>query len=299
MGGWLPAYPHESGVASGLRGWTLRTFRPMRRAGTIAAVGAILAIAGPAFAEVVSTLPGGNWTVLPDTTEGGSAEVVKGPGTPPAGTGSLRLTVETTADRALVGTDLGSVTTRPFSALSAEYSTYVPNGSPESFTPTLRFAAFQTVTPAPQNFTTVSFEPLRNGTVIPGQWQTWALGPDSQVWQTNATDNGFCVQASPCTLGEFSAHYPNSAWGQAQLGLGSGVAGPAEGFADAVTLTDGDTTQFTDFDPPAEPNPAPKPALPDTGTADVPNIGLVGVSLAMIGAGLVLLTRVRQGARRP
>lgn len=265
----------------------------MRRFGITAGILVIaVAMAAPAYATVVSQLPGGDWSVLPDTTAGGAAEIVTGPGTPPAGTGSLKLSVEAAADRALVGTDLGAPTARPWSALSAEYSTYVPDGSPAAFTPTLRFAGFQAGT---QRFTTLSFEPSRNGTVTPGQWQTWTLGPDSIVWQTNATD-GFCLQASPCTFSAFVAQYSTGIWGQAQLGIGSGVPGPAEGYADAVTIRDGETVQFTDFDPPAvEPTPtptAPRPTqseLADTGGRDAPGIGLAGAGLAMLGGALIVM----------
>lgn len=256
-----------------------------------------------AKAEVVTGLPGGTWSVLPDTTAGGTASIVAGPGTPPAGTGSLRLTVATAADRVLVGTDLGQPLPRPWGGLSAEYSTFVPEGSPASFTPTLRIAGFQVIAPAPAQFTTLSFEPSRNGTVVPGQWQTWTLGPTSVVWQTNATD-GFCVQATPCTLAQFVAQYPGGAWGQAQLGIGSGVAGPAEGFADAVTIRDGAQVLFTDFDPvppPASPSPTPSPEespqeiLPVTGhsSRDVTGLGLAAAVLILLGTGLVVLAARR------
>ncbi|MEV0270471.1 LPXTG cell wall anchor domain-containing protein [Hamadaea sp. NPDC050747] len=268
-------------------------------ASSLAGLAAILTLATAAAADTVHSLPGGNWSVLPDTTAGGSVAIVPGPGTPPAGTGSLRLHVDGTADRALAGTDLGELTTRPWSALSASYSTYVEAGGSESFTPTLRFAGFQVVTPVPQNFTTLSFEPRHNGTVTPGQWQQWTLGPDSIVWQSTTTD-GFCVQATRCTLAEFAAHYPAGAWGQAQLGLGSGVAGPAYGYADAVTVTDGTTSQFTDFDPTPAPSASPSvkpsptgPTLPDTGT-QVGTPALIGVGLLVMGAALTFGLRRRR-----
>lgn len=253
-----------------------------------AAVGVLgLAFAAPAYADIAS-----GWTVLPDTTAGGAAVIVTGPGTPPAGIGSLRLTVASTADRALVGTDLGELTARPWTALSGEYSTYVPVGSPPEFAPTLRFAGFQA---GNQRFTTLSFEPRKNGTVIPGQWQAWTLGPAALVWQTNTTD-GFCQQSSPCTFAAFAAQYPAGVWGLAQLGLGSGLAGPAAGYVDAVTLREGDTVKFTDFDPPpassasppAEPAEPTTPALPDTGTPSAPGLGLMGIGLASLGGALFL-----------
>ncbi|WP_027345899.1 LPXTG cell wall anchor domain-containing protein [Hamadaea tsunoensis] len=249
---------------------------------------AALTSAVPAAAQTVSTLPAGTWSVLPETTAAGSAAIVSGPGTPPAGTGSLHLHVAAETDRVLVGTDLGSLISRPWSGLGATYSTYVAAGGSQEFTPTLRFAGFQTVTPAPANFTTLSFEPKRNGTFLAGQWQSWTLGPDAIVWQTNTTD-GFCGQGAPCTFAAFVAQYPQGAWGQAQLGIGTGVVGPADGFADDVTLVDGATTQNTNFDPPptttrspsAVASPTTGPTLPLTGTRTRP---------MLIAAGLLLIT---------
>ncbi|NUR71923.1 MAG: LPXTG cell wall anchor domain-containing protein [Hamadaea sp.] len=260
---------------------------------------AALTVATAAAADTVHTLPGGNWSVLPDTTAGGSVTIVTGPGTPPAGIGSLKLHVDGASDRALAGTDLGALATRPWSGLSASYSTYIADGDPDGFTPTLRFAGFQVVTPAPANFTTLSFEPRHNGTITPGAWQQWTLGPDSIVWQTN-TGDGFCGQAAKCTLAEFAARYPAGAWGQAQLGLGSGVAGPADGYADAVTITDGTTSQFTDFDPTPVPSRTPSaqpsptgPTLPDTGT-DAVSPALVGGLLLAVGTALAYGLRRRR-----
>jgi hypothetical protein len=284
----------------------------MRRFG-IAALLTVIAVAvgAPAWATVVTHLPGANWEVAATTTSGGHAAIADGPDTPPAGTGSLRLSVDALADRVIVSTDLGSLTARPWSGLSARYSTFVqPGGGPE-FAPTLRFAGFQSGQTA---FTTLSFEPRLNGTVTTGGWQSWALGADSTVWQTNATDAGFCVQAAPCTFAAFVARYPNGVWGQAQLGLGTGVPGPAAGFADAVTLRDRTTEQFTDFDPvaasaaptgtPAAPGSplrsgTPGPVLAVTGSQDVLEMGLLGVGIILIGGGLlVLATLIRRRSAR-
>src|SRR5689334_7323119 len=80
---------------------------------------AVLTTAVPAAAQTVRTLPGGNWSVLVDTTAGGSAGIVRGPAVPPVGVGSLHLHVTTATDRVLVGTDLGNLASRPWSALSA------------------------------------------------------------------------------------------------------------------------------------------------------------------------------------
>jgi LPXTG-motif cell wall-anchored protein len=261
-----------------------------------------------ARAAVVSTLPGGTWSILDSTTDGGTATIVTGPGSPPAGDGSLKLTVASTADRALVGSDLGKLKARSWADLSAFFSTYVPADGSPSFAPSLRFAGFQQLVPSPAGFTTLSVEASRNGTVTPGQWQHWRLGPATVVWQSNATDGGFCIQSAPCTFAEFVARYPAGGWGEAQLGLGSGVAGPATGFVDAVTISDGPESAFTDFDPPAvspspskTPTPVPsrtgvadKPTLPETGQPDVLWLSLIATALLMAGSGLILAARRRR-----
>jgi LPXTG-motif cell wall-anchored protein len=144
--------------------------------------------------------------------------------------------------------------------------------------------------------------------VTPGEWQHWTLGPDTTVWQSNAGDGGFCVQSAPCAFADFVARYPGRGWGEAQLGLGSGVAGPATGFVDAVTIDDGPQSAFTDFDPPAAspsptatPKPGPsrsgvahKPTLPETGQPDVGWLALIATTLVATGGGLVLAARRRR-----
>jgi LPXTG-motif cell wall-anchored protein len=265
---------------------------------------ASMLIATAADAAVVTTLPGGTWSVLPDTTAGGTAAIVTGPGTPPAGTGSLRLTVASTADRALVGSDLGVSTARPWAGLAASFATYVPDGGSKFFAPTLRFAGFQVIAPTPLRFTTLNVEVYRNGTVKPGQWQKWSVGPTTTVWQSNASD-GFCTQSTPCTLAEFAQQYPAGAWGQAQLGIGSGVPGPATGYVDAVTIKDGAKAFFTDFDPKSvTPSPSPSavpkpkpsggakvPTLPVTGQPDSLWFALAGATLVLLGGALMLAGR--------
>ncbi len=206
----------------------------------------------PALAQsvVVSTIPGQGWVVDPSNPAGGTERVVEGPATPPAGRGSLELAVQDVAARALLSNDLGLVA-RPFGDLSGSWSTYVlPGANAASTAPTLRFPSFQDAT-VPAGFTTVSIEPFRQGTVVADQWQTWTVGPSSVVWQTNVTD-GFCVLATPCSLAEFVAQYPNAAWGAVQLGIGTGVVGPVASYADAVELSAGGATFEFDFEVPLD-----------------------------------------------
>jgi hypothetical protein len=263
--------------------------------------------ATPASADAVTELPGGGWSVLPapDTTAGGSAAIVRGPQTPPAGIGSLRMQVATAADRVLIGNELGQQAARPWSGLSASYYTYIPAGSAPEFTPTMRFAGFTSVVNGtPTGFTTLSFEPRLQATtpVVDGEWQQWTLGPTSTVWGTLAAA-GQCPQNDPCTFAEFQTFFPTGVWGQVQLGLGTGVAA-ATGFVDAVTVMDRTTRLFTDFGPAvaASPSPSASPGrppaagLPVTGMPDLRWLVLAGVSLTVLG--FVLARTARTAGRQ-
>jgi hypothetical protein len=222
----------------------------------ISAVAALslLVGAGAVLAAEVDTLPGEGWAVSPDQTSGGSARLVEGPATPPAGRGSLELGVDAQSDRALVVNPVDSIPLvspdRVIAALSGSWATYVPTGTTEFAAPVLRIAGFLVPAAPMGTFTTLSVEPYRQGTVADGTWQTWTLGPASVVWQTNTVD-GFCVQSSPCTFAQFAAQYPAAAWFTLQLGIGSGVPGPVVGYADDVDLTAGTSSLVYDFEIPA------------------------------------------------
>jgi hypothetical protein len=219
-----------------------------------AAALALLVGAGAVQAAEVDTLPGEGWAVSPDQTVGGSARLVEGPGTPPAGRGSLELGVQATSDRGLVVNPVESIplvsADRVIAALAGSWSTYVPTGTSEFAAPVLRIAGFLNPAAPMGTFTTLSVEPYRQGTVDDGTWQTWTLGPASVVWQTNTVD-GFCLQSSPCTFAQFAAQYPAAAWFTLQLGIGSGVAGPVVGYADDLDLTAGTSSLLYDFEIPA------------------------------------------------
>jgi hypothetical protein len=256
----------------------------------VVVVAATISATAPALAQpvVVDTIPGEGWINDPNTTPGGTVRLVEGPATPPAGRGSLELGVGTTADRALVTNELGLVA-RPFDDLTASWSTYVlPGASPATTAPTLRLPSFQDAT-LPAEFTTVSIEPSRQGAVVAGDWQTWTVGPSTIVWQSNTTD-GFCVQATLCTLAEFVAQYPNAAWGTVQLGVGTGVAGPVTGYADALTLSAGGETFEFDFEiPPDQSSTAEIGAVAATPLGGTAPITLTASTLAATPVTFVIM----------
>ncbi|HEX2384864.1 MAG TPA: hypothetical protein VHI95_19625, partial [Acidimicrobiales bacterium] len=188
---------------------------------------AILLLAGAATAgavvitSLVSVLDGGRglgWAPHPDQTAGGTEQFVEGPLTPPAGTGSLEMKVAEATDRAFIffiprpttgATPPGSqgpFLPTPWGDLEgSSFSTFTADtAAPASSIPALKFVGYQQFNSnnplLSSGFTTLNFEGANQGTVAANEWQTWTLGLDSLVWQTNQTeDPGFCPQAAPCT----------------------------------------------------------------------------------------------------
>jgi hypothetical protein len=234
---------------------------------TVVGAGLIFAGMGVAYAAVVEELvsparaaQGEGWAIHPDQTDGGHERFVEGPATPPAGRGSLEMSVDSTTDLSLVFTvpRPGTQEAWPWGGLTGEYSTFTYDEiAPGGSTPALRIIGYQVFQPPPvgaSGFTTLIFTGDLNGTITPGQWQTWTLGPDSLVTQSNASD-GFCVQPTTCTLAQFAAQYPDGAWGQVQVGVGTGSIGGSRGFADAISVSqDGTELVDADFEIPAESN---------------------------------------------
>ena len=278
---------------------------------------------------VVQAAAGNGWAAHPDQTAGGTEEFVDGPGTPPAGDGSLQLSVADGTDRALIFTvpspgtgatapgDLGPIDPTPWSGLSgSSYSTYTTaTTSIPSSVVTMRFVGYQdfnTNNPLlSTGFTTLNFEPINNGTVLANQWQKWNVSDSSMVWQSNATGS-FCVQAAPCALSAFAAQYPNGAWGQVQLGIGAlGTATDVSSNVDDVTVAEGNTTFGYNFEVAAasvSPSPTPSasvspsatfvPGPGNTGDSEPPSTTpwsaiLVGAGAVMLGSFAALRTRRR------
>lgn len=298
-----------------------------------AATGAIVLMPLAAGAVVITGLvplsdaaAGQGWAVHPDQTGGGTEQFVQGPATPPAGTGSLSMTVAADTDRALVFTvpkpalggvvppgDIAAAIATPWGSTSGSFSTYTENTtSPASSIPALKFVGFQVFNAAnpllSTGFTTLNFEGSNQGAVTPNAWQTWTLGPTSLVWQSNTTD-GFCLQAAPCTLAAFAANYPNGAWGQLQLGLGAGVAAGTVGYVDNVTVSDGTTTFVYDFEVAQVPTTTTTTTVPSGASTTAPPAATsggtlvrtgwhtgesLGVAVVLLGTGVALMAKSRR-----
>lgn len=148
---------------------------------------------GWAFAEEVPT---------------GSGTLVEGPGTPPLGTGSAQLTVDSTGRELLYTTNYAG--TRLDSISSLQYSTYTQSPTTGLLAPSLQFDVDYDLTDLNTAWQgRLVYEPYMNGTVTSGTWQTW--NPLEGVWwASGAPGNTVCPQASPCTWAQVLAAFPNA-----------------------------------------------------------------------------------------
>ena len=238
--------------------------------------------------NLVEVGTGTGWGIHPDTQGTGAVRLVEGPAAPPLGRGSLLLATPASTDRALAfavptggTTGPGGVfpTPVPWTGLSASYATFIPEGLAANSTPTLRIVGYHDLlaTDGPTGFTTLTFQPQYNGPVENGVWQTWEIGPESIMFQSNTSDAGFCNDPATCTLQAFMDRYPDGGWGEIQVGVGSGVPAGSLGYADAVVVRGnvGGTPQEYAYDfeiPASEASTAtitPGPATSTGGSATV------------------------------
>ena len=228
---------------------------------------------------------GQGWAKHPDQTANSGEAFVQGPATPPVGRGSLLMKAEASTDRALIFTvpnpgtgpvppgSIAAFIASPWGTLSGSYSTFTTNSaSTASSVPVLKFVGYHVFNSnnplLSTGFTTLNFSPAEQSTApAPNVWQTWTLGPDSKVFQSNTSDD-FCTITASCTLSAFAAHYPRGAWGQVQIGLGSGAPANASGNVDNVNFVTASKSFSYDFDVPAAPSssPAPTTSAPSTTT---------------------------------
>ena len=196
------------------------------------------------------------WAFYDDNTGGpGTGSMVVGPGRPPAGRGSARLTVVTPADRQLLstaryaGTRLDAIT-----ALS--YWTYRSSPDPQNV---LAIALQLDVDYDLSDANTawqgrLVFEPYQaaGNTVLTGIWQSWdALA--GKWWASGAPGNTVCPQSKPCTWAQVLDAFPNAGLraGVGYLHFKAGGGWTAfSGNVDAFTIgIRGHETVTWDFEP--------------------------------------------------
>lgn len=200
---------------------------------------------------VTPSSPAG-WRWMEEDTAAGSGMLVTGPTTPPLGTGSARLSVDSTgrfilSNQAYAGTRLVDIT-------SLAYSTY-SEGPSTILAPSLNFDIDYDLTDANTAWQgRLVYEPYQDGSVItPGTWQTWSP-MTGKWWASGAPGSGTCPQSSPCTWSQVTTAFPNAGLraGNGWLHFRVGQwAGGFTGYVDGFTMgVSGNSTTY-DFERPA------------------------------------------------
>lgn len=192
------------------------------------------------------------WAFGVDSYPGGSGELVYGPETTPMGSGSARLTVNDTARHLLYKQTLQGTKLADLEVL--EYSTF-SDGASTVYAPSLQLNI-----DANTDDNVVSwqgrlvYEPYMNGTVTPGEWQTWnTLDENAVWWASGAPINSVCPQANPCTTAEVLAAFPNAGvhatLGAVNFKAGGPWMGGYTGYVDAfqVKVSENDAVTY-DFE---------------------------------------------------
>jgi hypothetical protein len=220
----------------------------------------------PSGTVVVSPFNMHGWTFVNDQNDAACTDatvcrLVAGPGTPPAGVRSAELATPLSTDgKALILADYAGTRLDAFTTLS--YSTYRQSvDAGNNLAIALQFNVDYDLNDAATGFMgRIVFEPYQTngGSVVQNAWRTWdALsgkwwGSRTTVTSANATVANPCVQATPCTLAQLIAAFPNigvhATLGAVVLKAGSTWPG-FRGNVDNLTIgVNGVNTTF-DFEP--------------------------------------------------
>ncbi|MEJ5225623.1 MAG: hypothetical protein WHV44_14290, partial [Anaerolineales bacterium] len=201
-----------------------------------------------------------DWTLLVETAGTYSYSFVEGPATPPAGLGSLRMTIDSTAGISYAAQKYQGVRLADLETLT--YATYVSSGSgftAISFQINYDPDLSDTSSPKPW-YGRLVYEPYRNGTVNTGAWQTWdMLNSGNAVWwatpNANSSVDDTCSQSSPCALSTILTSWPNigirnDSASAILFKAGGGWSGGFDGNVDnLVVKTSGQEVDTYDFEP--------------------------------------------------
>ncbi len=199
----------------------------------------------------------------------GTGSMVPGPGSPPMGLGSARLTAPSSSDGIALFTP-GYNGVRLDQITKLRYSTYRTSGGTAQAI-SLQFEIDNDVTDNDNAWKgRLVFEPYYTETVLTGTWQTWDPMTQGKWWFTRPPMNATCSQLNPCTWAQVLSHFPNagihSVFGAVILKAGSGWSN-FDGNVDALTIgVNGSDTTY-DF----EPSPPTKVWVDHDGTVDVAN----------------------------
>jgi hypothetical protein len=243
---------------------------------SVAVVG-ILLVTTISAAATVTVHPGDmqGWAFAHETPTGSGA-MVAGPATPPLGTGSANLIVDSTGGEILAKAGYTGLKLADIDTL--EYSTYRASGSP-ALAIALQFNIDNDVTDADDAFKgRLIYEPYYTQSVVTGAWQTWNTLNDAagtatgNWWFSNAglAATSGCTIANPCTWAEVLAAFPNAGVhntaGAVVLKAGGGWAGGFDGNVDALTIND-ETYDFELSGPADTPTATASETLTATDTA--------------------------------
>lgn len=211
------------------------------------------------------------WAFYDDLTGlPGTGTLVEGPGTPPLGTGSANLVVDSVGRQILATASHAGTRLDSIGALT--YSTYRAAGS-NALAISLQLNWDPNVTDGDNTFQgRLVYEPYFTHTVQTGVWQTWNTQDNAAAgnwWFSRLLYQATCSQANPCTWAEVLAAYPNAgvwASGGVILKAGGPWAGGFDGNVDALTI--GETTY--DFEA-AAPRPTSKEQCKDGGWQNYSN----------------------------
>ena len=226
----------------------------------------------PAFAQTTVTVAPVDmkgWVFFDDFAgplclPGNLCEMVSGPATPPAGSGSAHLKLTGTGDRPSLGALLSQLAGKKFADITTLiYSTYktAPTTAGDVLAIALQFAVDNDVTDVDFGFKgRLVFEPYHEpslGPVMAGVWQTWNTLA-GKWWLSSAGNparfpSAVCSQGTPCTVAQLVGHYPNigirDVPGQPNTILKAGGGWASfDGNTDALMIGIGGTTTTYDFE---------------------------------------------------
>jgi hypothetical protein len=220
--------------------------------------------AGASTTQVVRQLRVSSWFGFNEGPGGsvGNVTLVPGPSTPPAGTGSAKMQVDSTGRASLAtnefkGTPLSQIT-------GINYWGYVVGGTTNqlvvgfdvTYDTTLGSTAYQ----GRLMFIPSSPPPA-------DAWRHLDTFTDGTWYGSRAPGNAVCSQSTPCTWTQVLAHFPNAAirndpieQGAFLVRLGGPITGGATAYADDVTVATATSTTTTDFEPGGSITPSIGPA---------------------------------------
>lgn len=239
-------------------------------AAALACVATLLVGIQPAGAaattQVVRAQTTGGWFSFNEGPTGsvGTANFVSGPGSLPAGSGSVQLTVDSTG-RASIGTNqFAGLRLDQLTELS--YWAYVPAVS-GNYYPVVQFDVDYDLNDANTAYQGRLSYNLPAPLPIGAWTKVNATAPGSTYLRSNTAVSNALSCGTSCTIPQILAAYPNAgirnatgAPGALLMRLGGPVTGGATVYADAVTVATSASSVLTDFEPGATLQPTSGPA---------------------------------------